>query len=89
MDKGRGQKGVPGRGGSGQRLRDLEEPRIQGQLRLAGMWSPSGEGEKRPERWARSLGTGVCKLGHLQLYSEHAGKLLRGLEQNFEQEGSQ
>lgn len=53
------------------------------------MWSPSGEGEKRLEGWARSLGTGVCKLGHLQLYSEHAGKLLRGLEQNFEQEGSQ
>ena len=25
MDKGRGQKGVPGRGGSGQRPRDLEE----------------------------------------------------------------
>ena len=44
---------VPGRGGGGQRPRDLEEPRIQGQLRLAGMWSPSGEGVKRLEGWAR------------------------------------
>ena len=35
----------------------------------------------------RSAGTGVCKPGHLQLYSEDAGKLLRGLEQNFEPQG--